>query len=153
MNWLDEDKSDVIQTLKAGLSLSLGTQDDDSFNEVVTQNRITELQSVIMDLVELSSKSSAIADYFDAKFEEISTEIKTLQRQLDEHRQQTLIAQNTESWIHEQFYMLEHTDLSVKEYRDGIIKSFISKVVVLSADHIRITFDGNMEMEQELSGE
>lgn len=49
--------------------------------------------------------------------------------------------------------MLEHTDLSVKEYRDGIIKSFISKVVVLSADHIRITFDGNMEMEQELSGE
>lgn len=97
MNWLDEDKSDVIQTLKAGLSLSLGTQDDDSFNEVVTQNRITELQSVIMDLVELSSKSSAIADYFDAKFEEISTEIKTLQRQLDEHRQQTLIAQNTES--------------------------------------------------------
>ncbi len=76
LNRLDEDKADVIETLKAGLRLAIGSQDDDSFNEAAVQNRIAELQSVMMDLVELSSKSSAGADYFDAKFEEIAAEIK-----------------------------------------------------------------------------
>ena len=152
LNRLDENKADVIQTLKAGLQLALGTQDDDSFNEAAVQNRITELQSIMMDLVELSSKSNASADYFDAKFEEISFEIKALQGQLGEHKQQTLIAQNTESRIHELLSILESTDLSVKEYRDDVVKAIITKVVVLSADRIRVTFDGNMDIEVELTG-
>ena len=84
LNCLDNDKLDVMETLRAGLQLALGTQEGDSFNEGAIQNRIAELQSVMMDLVELSSKSSASADYFDAKFEEISTEIKSLQEQLHE---------------------------------------------------------------------
>ena len=153
LNCLDNDKLDVMETLRAGLQLALGTQEGDSFNEGAIQNRIAELQSVMMDLVELSSKSSAGADYFDAKFEEIAAEIKGLQGQLGEHQEQTMLAQNTQARIHELLYMMEHIDLSVKEYRDDVVKGIITKVVVLSADRIRITFDNNMELEQELPSE
>jgi len=153
LNRLDRDKVDVIETLKAGLQLAIGTQDDDSFNETAVQNRIAELQSVMMDLVELSSKSTASADYFDAKFEEISTEIKALQGQLGEHREQAILSQNTQARIHELLYMMENIDLSLKEYREDVVRGIISKVVVLSVDRIRITFKGNMEMEQDLPGE
>ena len=153
LNRMDEDREDVIQTLKAGLQLALGAQNEDDFNESAVQNRIAELQSVMMDLVELSSKSSASADYFDSKFEQISTEIKDLQAQLGEHKQQASINQNTEARIHELLYMLDNTNLSIKEYRDDIVRGFITKVVILSADRIRITFKGNTEMEMELPSE
>ena len=153
LNCLDNDKLDVMETLRAGLQLALGTQEGDSFNEGAIQNRIAELQSVMMDLVELSSKSSASADYFDAKFEEISTEIKSLQEQLGKHKQQTLITQNTKARIGELLAIMEQLDLSVKEYRDDVVRAIIAKVVVLSADRIRVTFDGGVEMEMELPGE
>ena len=142
-----------MQTLRAGLQLALGTQYDDSFNETAIQSRITELQSVMMDLVELSSKSNASADYFDTKFEEIAAEIKSLQEQLGEHRQQTTTAQNTKARISELLAIMEQLDLSVKDYRDDVVKTIITKVVVLSADRIRVTFDGGMEMDVKLPGE
>jgi hypothetical protein len=50
-------------------------------------------------------------------------------------------------------YMMEHTDFSLKEYREDVVKGIITKVVVLSADRIRIIFDNKMEMEQELVSE
>ena len=64
-----------------------------------------------------------------------------------------MLAQNTQARIHELLYTLEHIDLSVKEYRDDVVKGIITKVVILSADRIRITFDNNMEMEQDLPSE
>lgn len=153
LNRLDKDKEDVLQTLRAGLQLALGTQDDDSFNEAAIHSRIAELQSVMMDLVELSSKSSASADYFDTKFEEISGEIKGLQDQLGEHKRQTLATQNTHARISELLTVMEQLDLSVKDYRDDVVKTIIDKVVVLSADRIRVTFDGGMEMDVDLPSE
>ncbi len=60
---------------------------------------------------------------------------------------------NTQARIHELLYMMENTDLSLKEYREDVVRGIISKVVVLSVDRIRITFKGNMEMEQDLPGE
>lgn len=153
LNRLDKDKEDVMQTLRAGLQLALGTQDDDGFNEAAIQSRIAELQSVMMDLVELSSKSSASADYFDAKFEEISGEIKGLQDRLGEHNQQIRTSQNTHARISELLDIMGQLDLSVKEYRDDAVKAIIDKVVVLSADRIRVTFDGGVEMEVELPNE
>lgn len=131
LNRLDQEKEDVMQTLRAGLQLALGTQDDDSFNETAIQSRIAELQSVMMDLVELSSKSNASADYFDTKFEEIAAEIKSLQEQLGEHRQQTTTAQNTKARISELLAIMEQLDLSVKDYRDDVVKTIITKVVVI----------------------
>ena len=38
----------------------------------------------------------------------------------------------------------------MKEYRDDVVKSFIDRVVVLSAERIRVTFKGNTEIEVEL---
>lgn len=64
-----------------------------------------------------------------------------------------MLAQNTQARIHELLYMMENTNLSLEEYREDVVKAVIDKVEVLSADRIRITFKGNMEMEQELTGE
>ncbi len=47
-----------------------------------------------MNMVELSSRSSSSADYFDAKFKEISDERTELQNRLRDHEQQQIIAQN-----------------------------------------------------------
>ena len=49
--------------------------------------------------------------------------------------------------------MMENIDLSLKEYREDVVKAVIDKVEVLSADRIWITFKGNTEMGQELPGE
>ena len=70
-------------------------------NEVAIQNRITKLQSVIMDLAELSSKYSVGADYFDAKFEEIAAEIKELQGQIGKRQEQVMFAQSAQARIYE----------------------------------------------------
>lgn len=64
-----------------------------------------------------------------------------------------MLAQNTQARIHELLYMMETTDLSLKEYREDVVKAVIDKVEVLSADRIWITFKGNTEMGQELPGE
>ncbi len=64
-----------------------------------------------------------------------------------------MLAQNTQARIHELLYMMENTDLSLKEYREDVVKAIIDKVMVLSADRIRITFKGNTEIEQALPGE
>lgn len=79
--------------------------------------------------------------------------IKELQGQLGKHQEKTMLAQNTQARIHKLLYTMEHIDLSVKEYRDDVVKGIIIKVVVLSVDRIRITFDNNMEIEQELPNE
>lgn len=50
--------------------------EDDGIDTAAITARIEELDSVMIDLVELCSKSSASADYFDTKFEEISDERK-----------------------------------------------------------------------------
>jgi site-specific DNA recombinase len=64
-----------------------------------------------------------------------------------------MLVQNTQAQMHELLYMIENTDLSLKEYREDVFKAVIDKVEVLSADHIWITFKGNTKMEQESPSE
>lgn len=68
-----------------------------------------EFKSVLMDLVELSSKFSAVTDYLGAKSEEIAGEIKGMLEQTGEHREQTMLARNIEAPIHQLLYLMEHT--------------------------------------------
>lgn len=50
----------------------------------------------------------------------------------------------------ELFEILEQTDFNLEEYDEPLVKQLFSKVTVLSAKKIKITFKGGFEIEQEL---
>lgn len=60
----------LIHTLKHSLCVALDTEDN-VIDTVTIQTRNKELSRVMMDLVKISSRTSAGADYFDDKFKEI----------------------------------------------------------------------------------
>ncbi|MCY1713657.1 hypothetical protein [Caproiciproducens galactitolivorans] len=104
----------------------------------------------MMDLVELSSRSSASADYFDAKFKEISDERTELQNRLRGHEQRQVIAQNNNARMKELFEILEQANFNLNEYDEALVKQLIAKVTIVSAEKIQITFRGGFEVEQAL---
>lgn len=142
-----EDKDELIDTLKHSLRVALDAEDD-TIDTAAVNARIEELDSVMMDLVELSSRSSASADYFDAKFKEISDERTELQNRLRGHEQRQVIAQNNNTRIKELFEILEQANFNLNEYDEALVKQLISKVTVVSAEKIQITFKGGFEVEQ-----
>jgi hypothetical protein len=144
-----EDKDELIGTLKRSLRVALEAEDDIIDTAAVT-SRMEELDSVMMDLVELSSRSSASADYFDEKFKEISDERTELQNRLRDHEQRQAIAQNNNARMQELFEILEQANFNLKEYDEALVRQLISKVTVLSAEQIQITFKGGFEVEQKL---
>lgn len=83
----------LIDTLKHSLCVALDAEDN-VIDTVTIQTRNEELSRVIMDLVKISSRTSAGADYFDDKFEEISNEIKSLQGRLHEHEAELKVSES-----------------------------------------------------------
>ena len=39
-----------------------------------------------------------------------------------------MLAQNTQARIHELLYMMKHTDLSLKEYREDVVKALLTRL-------------------------
>jgi site-specific DNA recombinase len=144
-----EDKDELIDTLKHSLSVALGAEDN-TIDTAAVYARIEELDSVMMDLVELSSHSSASADYFDTKFKEISDERTELQNRLRDHEQRQVIDQNNNARMKELFEILEQANFNLNEYDEALVKQLIAKVTVVSAEKIQITFKGGFEIEQQL---
>lgn len=142
-----EDKDDLIDTLKHSLRVALDAEDDGIDTSVINA-RIEELDSVMMDLVELSSRSSASADYFDDKFKEISDERTELQNKLKGYAQRQVITENNNARMKELFEILEQANFNLEEYDEALVKQLINKVTVVSAEKIRITFKGGFEVEQ-----
>lgn len=144
-----EDKDELIDTLKHSLRVVLDAEDD-TIDTAAINARIEELDSVMMDLVELSSRSSTSADYFDAKFREISDERTELQNRLRDHEQRQIIAQNNNARMKELFEILERANFNLNEYDEALVKQLIAKVTIVSSEKIQITFKGGFEAEQAL---
>ena len=144
-----EDKDELIDTLKHSLRVALDAEDD-TIDIAAVNARIEELDSVMMDLVELSSRSSASADYFDEKFKEISDERTELQNRLRDHEQLQVISQNNNARMKELFEILERANFNLNEYDEALVKQLIAKVTVVSTEKIQITFKGGFEVMQEL---
>jgi len=144
------DKNELISTLKNSLRIAL-TAGEDVIDTIAIENRIKELHAVMLDLVQISAKSSASADYFDGKFKEISDEIKELQETLKNHEQRQVIAQNTQSRMAEIFKILENENFNLTKYDDALVRQLVDSVKVLPDSKIRITFKGGLEMEQALT--
>lgn len=144
-----EDKDELIDTLKHSLRVAMDAEDD-TIDTAAISARIEELDSVMMDLVELSSRSSASADYFDTKFKEISDERTELQNRLRDHEQRQVITQNNNTRMKELFEILEQANFNLNEYDEALVKQLISKVAVVSSEKMQITFKGGFEVEQAL---
>lgn len=144
-----EDKDELIYTLRHGLQVALDAEND-TIDTAGISARIEELDSVMMDLVELSSRSSASADYFDEKFKEIADERTELQNRLRDYTQRQTITQNDNARMKELFEILGQANFNLEEYDEALVKQLISKVTVVSAEKIQITFKGGFEVEQEL---
>lgn len=144
-----EDKDELIDTLRHSLRAALDAEDD-TIDTAAINARIGELDSVIMDLVELSSRSSASAGYFDTKFKEISDERTELQNRLRDHEQRQVITQNNNTRMKELFEILERANFNLNEYDEALVKQLVAKVTVVSAEKIQITFKGGFEVEQVL---
>ncbi len=144
-----EDKDELIDTLKHSLRVAMDAEDD-TIDTAAISARIEELDSVMMDLVELSSRSSASADYFDTKFKEISDERTELQNRLRDNEQRQLITQNNNARMKELFEILEQANFNLNEYDEALVKQLIVKVTIVSAEKIQITFKGGFEVEQGL---
>ena len=142
-----KDKDELIDTLKHSLRVALNAEDD-AVDTAAIQTRIEELNKVMLDLVELNSRSSASADYFDQKFKEISDERTTLQDKLRDHEQRQIITQTNSARMKELFEILEKANFSLDEYDEALVKQLISKVTVVSAEKIQIAFKGGLEVEQ-----
>lgn len=63
-------------------------------NIIGIRRRLDELDAILMDLVALSAKSDAGADYFDEKFKEIAGEKKALKGKLREQERHQVILDN-----------------------------------------------------------
>lgn len=144
-----EDKDELIDTLKHSLRVAMDAENN-TIDTAAVNTRIEELDSVLMNLAELSSRSSASADYFDTKFKEISDERTKLQNKMREHEQRPVITQNNNARIKELFEILEQANFNLNEYDEALVKQLISKVIVVSAEKIQITFKSGFEVEQEL---
>lgn len=144
-----KDKDELIDTLKHSLRVALNAEDD-TVDTAAIQTRIEELNKVMLDLVEVSSRSSTSADYFDQKFKEISDERTALQDSLRDHEQRQIITQNNSARMKELFEILEKANFSLDEYDEALVKQLISKVTVVSEEKIQITFKGGLEVEQAL---
>jgi len=149
INTLDQDKDEVIATLKDSLRMALATGED-TIDKAAIESRIRELQTVMLDLVQVSAKSNSSADFFEDKFKEISDEIKELQERLQSHEQRQTAAQNISSRIGEIFALLESEDLNLTEYDEALVRRLIEEVKVLSEGKVLVVFNGGMEVEMGL---
>lgn len=110
---LVEDRDEMIDTLKVGLSIALGSinAETDTF---AIKRRIKEVNAVMIDLVQVSAKSDADVEYFDEQFKQISDEIKALQEQLNFCQQEQSSTQNRDSRLGEIFETLENRELALQ---------------------------------------
>lgn len=150
INTLDQDKDEVIATQKDSLRMALLSTGEDIIDKAAIESRIRELQTVMLDLVQVSAKSNSSADFFEDKFKEISDEIKELQERLQSHEQRQTAAQNISSRIGEIFALLESEDLNLTEYDEALVRRLIEEVKVLSEGKVLVVFNGGMEVEMGL---
>lgn len=131
-----------------------------SLKEVLTGNdtsmidsleyKISELKKMMIELVDLASKSGADEDKFDKEFEKISTEINTLQQELETEKCKTKFNNTSNPKFDNAISFIEEKGKQLNEFDDALVRSIIEKIIVLDKENIVITFKGGLEIRQEL---
>jgi hypothetical protein len=147
INQIVENRDEIISTLKHSLKVAINGRDDGVAEAFTIQRRLDELDVILTNLIELSAKSDASADYFDERFQEVTDEQKALKKQLRDMEQQQVIMANADARLNEVFEIIEKMPLRMDEYDDALAALIIERVTVASANSVKVRFVCGIELE------
>ena len=108
----------------------------DSGNNV--EKQIKQHEQSISDLTELLDMTTADADYFEKKLQELEQSLRELYQEKNT-TQETM--QTADHQIDDMLLSwLEQEEYSLKQYHDSLVRKIIKEVRVLQKDRIEVTF-------------
>jgi hypothetical protein len=134
----------VFETLKLhiGMHYSGGNEDDCYAIEL----RINELRDIRTELISLNVQNGN-DDQYDEKFKRIADEMASLKAKQEQLKAEQSTKENATTKLDEIFNILSGLKNHPIGYDDQIIRQLIECVKVMSADKLKIIFDGGIEME------
>lgn len=150
INTMMSNRERLIGILKTNLKITLSEKSSGATNPYAIENRIRELQDSMMELVAVAAKAGNAESYED-KFREISEEIKSLQKTLEQYQAEQNGPDKLARQIDDICKALEDAPFEITEYSNNIVRQFIDTIKVVNEDKLLFIFKGGVTMEQPLT--
>jgi len=150
INAMMSNRERLIGILKTNLKITLSEKSSGATNPYAIENRIRELQDSMMELVAVAAKAGNAESYED-KFREISEEIKSLQKTLEQYQAEQNGPDKLARQIDDISKALEDAPFEITEYSNNIVRQFIDTIKVVNEDKLLFIFKGGITMEQPLT--
>ncbi len=150
INAMMSNRERLIGILKTNLEITLSEKSSGATNPYAIENRIRELQDSMMELVVVAAKAGNAESYED-KFKEISEEIKSLQKKLEQYQAEQNGPDELARQIDDICKALEDAPFEITEYSNNIVRQFIDTIKVVNEDKLLFIFKGGITMEQPLT--
>jgi DNA invertase Pin-like site-specific DNA recombinase len=150
INTMMSNRERLIGILKTNLEITLSEKSSGATNPYAIENRIRELQDSMMELVVVAAKAGNAESYED-KFKEISEEIKSLQKKLEQYQAEQNGPDELARQIDDISKALEDAPFEITEYSNNIVRQFIDTIKVVNEDKLLFIFKGGITMEQPLT--
>lgn len=150
INTMMSNRERLIGILKTNLEITLSEKSSGATNPYAIENRIRELQDSMMELVVVAAKAGNAESYED-KFKEISEEIKSLQKKLEQYQAEQNGPDELARQIDDICKALEDAPFEITEYSNNIVRQFIDTIKVVNEDKLLFIFKGGITMEQPLT--
>lgn len=150
INTMMSNRERLIGILKTNLEITLSEKSSGATNPYAIENRIRKLQDSMMELVAVAAKAGNAESYED-KFREISEEIKSLQKTLEQYQAEQNGPDELAGQIDDICKALEDAPFEITEYGNNIVRQFIDTIKVVNEDKLLFIFKGGITMEQPLT--
>ncbi len=150
INAMMSNRERLIGILKTNLKITLSEKSSGATNPYAIENRIRELQDSMMELVAVAAKAGNAESYED-KFREISEEIKSLQKTLEQYQAEQNGPDELARQMDDICKALEDAPFEITEYSNNIVRQFIDTIKVVNEDKLLFIFKGGITMEQPLT--
>lgn len=150
INTMMSNRERLIGILKTNLEITLSEKSSGATNPYAIENRIRELQDSMMELVAVAAKAGNAESYED-KFREISEEIKSLQKTLEQYQAEQNGPDELARQIDDICKALEDAPFEITEYSNNIVRQFIDTIKVVNEDKLLFIFKGGITIEQPLT--
>jgi len=150
INTMMSNRERLIGILKTNLEITLSEKSSGATNPYAIENRIRELQDSMMELVAVAAKAGNAESHED-QFKEISEEIKSLQKTLEQYQAEQNGPDELARQIDDICKALEDAPFEITEYSNNIVRQFIDTIKVVNEDKLLFIFKGGITMEQPLT--
>lgn len=103
-----------------------------------------------MELVAVTAKAGNAENHED-KFRELSEEIKSLQKMLEQHQAQQNGPDELNRQVDDICEALKDAFFEMTEYSNNIVRQFIDAIKVMDEDKLLIVFKSGFEAEQNIT--